>query len=119
MKSSITTRSVVPPALTSVLVAFKAASLLVIRTRATIGESNTAPTKLNPWAPSRAGAGTLAISTPFASKYSTRADGHEQLLGRERLELVRQSGVDRRERRDVHPEARAGAREQGTPLRGD
>src|SRR6266404_6371951 len=74
MKSSITTRSVVPPALTSVLVAFRAASPLVIRTRATIGESNTAPTKLNPWAPSRAVAGTLAISTPFASKYSTRAE---------------------------------------------
>src|SRR6266446_7315358 len=74
MKSSITTRSVVPPALTSVLVAFRAASPLVIRTRATIGESNTAPTKLNPWAPRWAGAGTLAISTPFASKYSTRAE---------------------------------------------
>src|SRR2546425_372293 len=74
MKSSITTRSRVPPALTSVFVTFKASSPLVISTRATIGESNTAPTKLNPWAPRWAGDGMLASSTPFASKYSTRAE---------------------------------------------
>src|SRR6266566_5222586 len=71
-KSSITTRSWVPPALTSVLVALNAASPLVIKTRATIADSNTAPTKVNPWAPRWAGDAMLASSTPFASKYSTR-----------------------------------------------
>src|SRR5690348_1447366 len=34
-----------------------------------------------------------------------RADGHEQLLGRERLELVCQPGVDRREGAAVYPES--------------
>src|SRR5205809_2276563 len=72
MKSSITTRSLVPPALTSALVASKAASPLVISTLATIADSNTAPTKVNPWAPRWTGDAMLAISTPFASKYSTR-----------------------------------------------
>src|SRR5713226_7072151 len=62
----------VPPALTSAIVASNAASPLVISTRATIGESNTAPTKVNPWAPRWAGDAMLASSTPFASKYSTR-----------------------------------------------
>src|SRR5437773_9100911 len=71
-EASITTRSWVPSALTSVLVALNAASPLVINTRATIGESNTAPTKVNPWAPRWAGDAMLASSTPFASKYSTR-----------------------------------------------
>src|SRR5438552_18673204 len=68
----MTTRSWVPPALTSVIVASNAASPLVISTRATIADSNTAPTKVNPWAPSWAGDAMLASSTPFASKYSTR-----------------------------------------------
>src|SRR2546430_8972256 len=68
----MTTRSCVPPALTSVIVASNAASPLVISTRATIADSNTAPTKVNPWAPSWAGDAMLASSTPFASKYSTR-----------------------------------------------
>src|SRR5438046_10139613 len=68
----MTTRSWVPSALTSVLVASNAASPLVISTRATIAELNTAPTKVNPWAPRWAGDAMLASSTPFASKYSTR-----------------------------------------------
>src|SRR5437867_11774142 len=71
-KSSITTRSVVPSALTSVAVALRAASPLVSSARATIAASNTAPTNVNPWAPRWAGDAMLAISTPFASKYSTR-----------------------------------------------
>src|SRR6266568_2880278 len=68
----MTTRSWVPPALTSAIVALNAASPLVISTRATIAELNTAPTKVNPWAPRWAGDAMLASSTPFASKYSTR-----------------------------------------------
>src|SRR2546425_2674069 len=68
----MTTRSLVPSALTSVIVASNAASPLVISTRATIAELNTAPTKVNPWAPRWAGDAMLASSTPFASKYSTR-----------------------------------------------
>src|SRR5213593_4415484 len=68
----MTTRSWVPPALTSVIVASNAASPLVINTRTTIADSNTAPTKVNPWAPRCAGDAMLAISMPFASKYSTR-----------------------------------------------
>src|SRR6266581_4067014 len=68
----MTTRSWLPPALTSAIVALNAASPLVISTRATIGESNTAPTKVNPWAPRWAGDAMLASSIPFASKYSTR-----------------------------------------------
>src|SRR6266516_3670177 len=68
----MTTRSWVPPALTSAIAALNAASPLVINTRATIGESNTAPTKVNPWAPRWAGDAMLASSIPFASKYSTR-----------------------------------------------
>src|SRR5438128_5231911 len=68
----MTTRSFVPSADTSCVVASSAASPLVISTRATIAESNTGPTKVNPWAPSWAGDAMLASSTPFASKYSTR-----------------------------------------------
>src|SRR6266567_8519826 len=56
------------------MVALKAASPLVISTLATIADSNTAPTKVNPWAPRWAGDGMLAISTPLASKYSTRVE---------------------------------------------
>src|SRR6266480_4633356 len=46
-----------------------------------------------------------------------RADGHEQLLGREGLELVRETGVDRCKRGAVRPEAGPARREHGTPLR--
>ena len=47
----MTTRSLVPPALTSMLVALKAASPLVIRTRATIGDGKTAPVNDNSCVP--------------------------------------------------------------------
>src|SRR5438067_3079812 len=46
-----------------------------------------------------------------------RADGHEQLLGREGLELVREAGVDRCKGAAVHSEAGPGRREHGAPLR--
>ena len=50
-KSSMTTGSCVPPALMSLIVAVNAASPLVIRTRATIGASNTAPVNESSCAP--------------------------------------------------------------------
>src|SRR6266516_481159 len=48
-----------------------------------------------------------------------RADGHEQLLGREGLELVREAGVDRRKRAAVYPESCPGGGHQHSPLRVD
>src|SRR6185437_2911831 len=51
--------------------------------------------------------------------YLIRADGHEQLLGRERLELVCQSRVDRRKSGAVYAESRPGGGHQHSPLRVD
>src|SRR5258705_5570814 len=48
-----------------------------------------------------------------------RADGHEQLLGRERPELVCQSRVDRRKSGAVYPESCPGGGHQHSPLRVD
>src|SRR5213592_3271944 len=48
-----------------------------------------------------------------------RADGHEQLLGREGLELVCEAGVDRRKGAAVYPESRPGGGHQHSPLRVD
>src|SRR5438094_432474 len=63
-----------PPALRSVLVALRAASPLVMTTRAMTAESNTAPMNEKPWAPLWAGASRFAIRTPAASKYSMRVE---------------------------------------------
>src|SRR5947207_11125380 len=63
-----------PLALRSVLVALRAASPLVMTTRAMTAESNTAPMNEKPWAPLWAGASRFAIRTPAASKYSMRVE---------------------------------------------
>src|SRR5690242_5277050 len=67
----MTTKSLVPPALTSSVDPSSAASPLVITTRAMSGEANTAPTNENSCAPLFAGAWRSAIRTPLASKNST------------------------------------------------
>src|SRR5881296_2262868 len=48
-----------------------------------------------------------------------RADGHEQLRGREGLELVGEAGVDRRKGGAVYPQSCPGGGHQHSPLRVD
>src|SRR2546425_7409561 len=48
-----------------------------------------------------------------------RADGREQFLGRERLELGCQAGVERSKGGAIHPKAGTGCGHQDTPLRVD